>query len=306
MSGKPCSPYGSELLRLLRPHQWAKNLLLFLPVLLAHQLDDSHRLLRVVWGATMFSLAASAVYTVNDARDLEADRLHPRKRNRPLARGTIPSAHVPFIASALAAAALAGSALWISREFVLWLLVYLVANGLYTFRLKQIPILDVLLLTLMYVLRLQAGGVAGSVEVTGWLLSFSLFVFLSLALGKRYQELAQSRASGADDDSPVRGYQVGDLNMVCMLGVVSGLVSVLVLALYLRGDRVMELYRAPALLWPLCPLVLYWLGRFWFLNTRGRMGDDPVLFALRDPVSYLVGLLLLAIVLAARHLQFAG
>jgi len=298
----PPASYAREVLRLLRPHQWAKNGLLLLPLFLAHELTDPGKLGRALLGVVGFSLLASAVYVINDWRDIDADRRHPDKCRRPLARGSVPPSHALPLAAVLAAAALTGAHLWTSSAFFGILLTYLVANVLYSFGLKRVPILDVLLLTCMYLFRIHGGGAAAGVPVTGWLTLFSLWFFLSIAFGKRYQELREARADGVEADAKVRGYQVGDTEAVGVLGLCAGVAAVFVLIRYVRGEQASELYQSSELLWPACLPVLYWIGRFWRLNFKGRMRHDPVLFALKDPTSYVAAALTAAIVLAARHI----
>ena len=163
--------------------------------------------------------------------------------------------------------------------------------------------IDVVLLTLMYAVRILAGGVAAGLPVTDWLLSFGLFFFLSLALGKRYQELMGAKEEG-DTIRKIRGYQVGDLGVVGTTGMGAALVSVLVMALYIRSPEVVELYRTPRLLWLICPLILYWVGRFWILTGRDEMHDDPIVFALKDRISYLIGACVAVLILVAHGFGF--
>lgn len=276
------------ILLLLRPHQWAKNVLLFLPVLLAHRFMELPVLLNVVWAAGCFCLLASSVYVLNDYLDVEADRRHPNKRNRPLAAGTFPLKMAPPLFAGMALTALVAAYALLPRAFTLVLFVYLVANLLYSFKLKHIPVLDVVFLTLMFVLRIYAGGVAGGIEVTDWLLSFSLFFFLSLAFAKRAQELKLVMDANPESSGKIRGYLPRDQACITQIGICSGMLSVMVLALYVRDDSITEVYASSHILWLLCPLILYWIGRLWLLTLRGGMGDDPVLFAVRDKISYLI------------------
>ncbi|MCC5843943.1 MAG: UbiA family prenyltransferase [Verrucomicrobia bacterium] len=289
--------------RLLRPYQWSKNLLIFLPPLLAHEVTGAEKLPHLVWAFICFSLAASAVYVLNDFVDVEADRRHPRKRFRPLASGAVPRGYAVPLSLALAGATLAAGAFLLPYPF-LWVLAgYLAANVAYTFWCKHQPVLDVVVLTQMYVIRIVAGGVAAGVEVTDWLLGFSLFQFLSLAFAKRYAELLEARASGGAEGDLIRGYRLGDLAVVRILGVSSGMLAALVMALYIRSPDVLRLYTEPKLLWLVCSALIFWTGRLWLLADRGEMSDDPVAFALRDRASYWTGLFLAAVVLAAKQLS---
>lgn len=298
-------PDWRAYLRQLRPHQWAKNALLFVPLFLAHKWFDPALLGAVLLAVVFFSLAASGVYLLNDFVDVEKDRKHPSKRRRPLASGAIPLWQAPILASALLITSVV-CAFWLIRPlFGLILLAYVIANAGYSGGLKRQPMMDVVLLTLMYVIRILAGGVAAGLPVTDWLLTFGLFFFLSLAFGKRYQELAEAKL---EDDTPgrkIRGYRVGDLSLIESAGIGSGLVAVLVLALFLRSSDVAILYQSPRLLWLICPLILYWVGRFWIITIRGGMHDDPVVFALKDRLSYGLGLAMAGVVLAAHAVDIS-
>lgn len=291
------------ILRLLRPHQWAKNVLLFLPLLLAHRFTEVSLLLDIVLAAACFSLLASSVYVLNDYLDVEADRRHPGKRNRPLASGSIPLKTAPPLFLGLAVTALTAAGLLLPRGFLIVLILYLLSNLLYSFKLKHIPLLDVVLLTLMFVLRIYAGGVAGGIPVTDWLLSFSLFFFLSIAFAKRMQELKLAIKADPASSAPVRGYRPEDQHCISQIGICSGMLSVMVLALYVRDSTITAIYASSHLLWLLCPLILYWIGRFWLITLRGGMEDDPVLFSIRDKISYLILLAVVAVVQAAYWLD---
>jgi 4-hydroxybenzoate polyprenyltransferase len=289
--------------RLLRPYQWVKNTLLFLPLLLAHEVYAASQAGAVLIAFVCFSLAASAVYVLNDFADVEADRLHPRKRFRPIASGAVPRRHAPPLALILAAGSLAGGAVLLPFPFFWVLAGYLAANLAYSFWCKHQPVLDVVVLTQMYVVRIVAGGVAAGIEVTDWLLGFSLFQFLSLAFAKRYVELLEAREAGGEDGDIIRGYRLGDLPVVRILGVSSGMLAALVMAMYIRSPDVLRLYATPKLLWLVCAALIYWTARIWMLADRAEMSDDPVRFALRDRVSYWTLLFLTAVILAAKYLN---
>ena len=286
--------------RLLRPHQWSKNLLLLVPPLGAHRLDPG--VLRpALLAVVAFSLAASSAYVVNDLLDLESDRAHPVKSRRPLAAGVIS----PLAALAVAAAALAAAfllALALPAPFAGAVAAYAAITVAYSVRLKRVAVLDVLVLASLYTLRILAGTLATGVPTSSWLFTLAIFLFLSLALVKRTSELrriagplpAGDRAMGG------RGYTTADLETLSMLGVASGLLAVLVLALYLSSADVARLYAHHERLWLLCPLALYWVSRLWLLARRGVIDEDPVLFALTDRASHLVGLGAVLVVLAGR------
>jgi 4-hydroxybenzoate polyprenyltransferase len=299
--------------RLLRVHQWSKNLLLLVPPLGAHRLSPDV-LGPAVVGVAAFSLAASSAYVVNDLLDLEADRAHPLKSRRPLAAGEIsPAAALTVAAAALLAAF--GLALTAGPAFLGALCIYWVTTIAYSLRLKRVAVLDVLVLASLYTLRILAGTLATGVPTSSWLFTLAIFLFLSLALVKRTSELRRMSAEGASTPPPSengdrvaggsrhllargRGYSTGDLEILSMLGVASGLVAVLVLALYVASGDVTRLYAHHERLWLLCPLALYWVSRIWLLARRGLVDEDPVLFALRDRPSWIVGALAAAVVVA--------
>ncbi|HZR38454.1 MAG TPA: UbiA family prenyltransferase [Nevskia sp.] len=284
-------------LRALRPHQWAKNALLFVPILAAHAWSNLDGLRATALGFAAFCLCASATYLLNDLLDLEADRAHPRKRQRPFASGLLhPGAGLA--ASALLAAA-AFVLAWVTAPLLCALLAFYAALSLgYSFRIKKLVMLDVITLAALYTLRIIAGAAAARVEASFWLLAFSMFLFLSLALVKRCAEL---HALIAEQRSQTRGrgYHAEDLPVLQQLGGASGYLSVLVLALYINSSASQQLYRHPQLLWLLCPLLLYWISRVWIITHRGAMHDDPVVFALRDRSSRWLGLLAALIVALA-------
>jgi 4-hydroxybenzoate polyprenyltransferase len=286
------SPFR-ELLRCLRLHQWIKNVIIFVPLLTAHQLGNLQTLRQAALAFAAFCLCASAVYLLNDVLDLDADRHHPTKRHRPFARGTLPLQVGLFGGPALLLAAL-GVGLLLSLSFAAVLLGYFVVATAYSLRLKQIALLDVFCLAGLYTLRLVAGHVATGIAWSAWLLVFSMFIFLSLALMKRFQELQSLRQKNGGEVKG-RGYTAGDLQLVTVLGLVSGFVAVLVLALYVNSDHVVKLYAHPTALLLACPLLLYWIARVWFLAHRGQMHDDPTAFACKDWVSYAIGAATLAV-----------
>lgn len=281
-------------LRALRVHQWVKNVLLFVPLLAAHRVQEPALLATAVLAFFAFSLCASGVYLLNDLMDLASDRAHPTKRHRPLAAGTLPLATGALAAPLLIAGALGASALLLPSGFVLALVLYLVLNTLYTFVLKRVAIADVIFLASLYSLRVLAGGLATDIPVSPWLIGFSLFFFLSLAVLKRYADLRILAASGEVEASPGRDYSVDDAALLLAMGPASGYMAVVVLVLYVQSEDVTGLYRTPELLWLMAPLLVYWISRVWWIAHRGRMTDDPIVFTSRDPASWLVGVLALA------------
>lgn len=289
----PVKPY--PLLRALRPHQWSKNLLIFLPICLAHKIGDISIFLQAISAFIAFSLAASAVYLLNDLSDLEADRSHSIKRFRPIASGDISVKEaLLFVPILLAYAALIS--LTLPKQFSITLLIYLVATSFYSIKLKELPVIDIVVLALLYTVRIVAGGKACGVIVSQWLISFSLFLFLSLACLKRYSELLLLGQRDRGAAVRGRGYMAGDKEIVSQFGASSGYLSLLVLVFYVNSKEVAALYGHSQYLWLLCPLVLYWITRAWLLAHRGEVNQDPVVFALTDKVSYLVLIGMLAIV----------
>ena len=297
---KSSTNYWGSLGRSLRPEHWIKNLLVFVPIVMAHELHDGVKLMHVVVTFMSFSLCASGVYLLNDLFDLEADRLHPKKKLRPLASGALPvqmgliSAPLLMLAGFLVAAQLP-TKLVLGTVFV-----YTAATTLYSTYVKRIPILDVLLLTGLYLIRILGGGIAADVQVSPWLIAFSMFLLLSLAFSKRQAELIdQTMAGESQGIASKRGYREQDTAVLQQFGVTSGYLSVLVLALYVNGTDVTRLYRHPQVIWLACPMLLFWISRVWFLASRGKLSEDPVVFAARDPISYLLGVIVLLILFVA-------
>jgi 4-hydroxybenzoate polyprenyltransferase len=278
------------LVRALRIHQWVKNLLVFVPVVLDHKLFDAETMGKAATAFAAFCCAASSAYILNDILDVEADRRHPTKRYRPFAAGTLPPALGLVLVPGLLASAFAASWSSLPASFIELLAIYVVLTTMYSVYLKRVAVVDVLLLASLYTLRVLAGIAASQVRFSTWLLAFSMFLFLSLAFLKRYTEV--SAMDGASTD-PVhgRGYLRGDREWLGSMGGASGYLSVLVLALYINSEQVVALYRNPLLLWLVCPLLLFWTSHMWLLAHRGRIHDDPIVATVRDPVSYLLGAL---------------
>lgn len=284
-------------IKALRIYQWLKNLLVLVPLLTAHRFLDLPAVADGIVAFLAFGMCASGVYVLNDLLDLTPDRMHPRKRKRPFAAGRLPLLHGLLVAPLLT---LAGFALAVlcSPAFALVLLCYYVMTLTYSLKLKRIVMIDVVLLAALYTVRIIGGTVAIGSELSFWLLAFSMFVFLSLAMLKRYTELAAALASGKEM-AIGRGYSVADLPLVQSLGAAAGYIGVLVFALYINSPESLELYSNPKLLWLLCPILLYWISRMWIVSHRGDMHDDPIVFAAMDRVSQIVIGLCVVIVLAA-------
>jgi 4-hydroxybenzoate polyprenyltransferase len=291
------SPQGSRLrawAKLLRLYQWAKNALVFVPLATAHRFDLA-ALGAAIAAFVAFSLAASAIYVVNDLVDIEADRKHPTKKNRPLAAGTLPVAAALYVAAGLVLTAIAIACL-VTTEFMAVLGFYLVLTTAYSFYLKRKMLVDVIALAILYTTRVIAGAAAVAVPVSAWLLVFSIFIFTTLALTKRYVELA-ARIDGDLPDPSNRDYRKSDLSVVAALAAGAAFNAVTVFALYISSDAVHHLYRRPDALWLICPILMYWLSRILMLAHRRALDDDPVLFALKD-LNSLVAFGLIAEILA--------
>lgn len=285
------------LLKALRPHQWVKNMLLFVPLAAAHRAGDPGLLVNAMLAFVAFGLCASSVYLLNDMLDLEADRLHLRKRHRPFAAGHLSLLAGFVLAPALLAAAIA-LALQLPRDFLIVLLCYYALTLAYSFGVKRIVLADTIALAGLYTIRIVAGAAAVGVPLSFWLLLFSIFLFLSLALVKRYAELDTMQRQGKLNAAG-RGYLVEDLSIINSMGAASGYLCVIILALYINSPDVEVLYSHPQVIWFLCVLLLYWISRVWLRAHRGTMEDDPLVFALKDPVSLVVGLLAAATVITA-------
>jgi len=286
--------------RALRPIQWVKNVLLFVPLLLGHEFGNMQKLLACCLAFVAFSACASAVYVLNDLLDIEADRHHPVKRKRPFASGALPIAYGPLLVAGCLAFGITLSLVALPGEFAAYVGLYLVVNCLYSFWLKQKLVLDVLLLAGMYVLRIIMGGVAAELVVSEWLMALSMFLFTSLAFAKRHAELA--RLSDEDQQTARgRGYRVEDLSLIESVGPTSGYLAVLVLALYINSENatMKQLYTHPRALWLICPLLLYWITRLWFVVKRRELNEDPLLYALRDRVGIVIGILVFALAVIA-------
>ena len=283
------------LLRAIRPQQWLKNVLVFLPLFAAHSFDFA-TIGAAALAFVAFSLVASSVYLLNDLLDLESDRAHPRKRERPFASGAIPLSWGTALAPGLL---LAGGllSLPLGPEFIGVMAVYYFVTMAYSFVLKRRLVVDICALAGLYTLRIIAGAVATGIPLSVWLLAFSMFFFFSLAAMKRKTELVSSAEEGAQK-AYGRGYVTDDLPLVSNMAVASGYVSVLVMALYINSPAVTVLYSATEPLWGICLILLYWLSRMVMLAHRGQMDDDPVVFAVKDRVSLLCGGLIFALVLS--------
>ncbi len=291
------------LWRAMRPHQWLKNVLVFVPLLTATDIDHVTGALTALMAFLAFSLVASGVYLANDLLDLEADRRHPRKRKRPLAAG-----HLPLPLAVLASTGLFGTGLaiaWaISAMFGAALCVYVLVTLAYMLRLKRVPILDSIVLASLYTLRIIGGAAAIAVVPSFWLLAFSVFFFMSLALGKRFAELVELEGTGSPSAIPGREYRPEDLQTLLAQGNATGCAAVVVMALYIHSGLEPGQYRFPELLWLICLVLLYWVSKFWLNAQRREIVGDPVIWAATNRVSRGLAVLAVVLLVAARWFPF--
>ncbi|MBX3042318.1 MAG: UbiA family prenyltransferase [Candidatus Kapabacteria bacterium] len=281
----------------IRVHQWVKNLLIFMPPLLAHKtgFDDYFN---VIWAFLSFSFVASGIYVINDLADIESDRNHDGKKNRPAASGNISILTCLKIIPVMILSGYLMSIMALGINFTMILVAYTIITVLYSFRLKKIYLLDIIILSLLYTSRLIAGGVATGTEISPWLFSFSMFVFLSLGAMKRYTEL-KGLIESNKTKTRGRDYYVEDIPLISMIGISAGIVSTLVFTLYIDNPDVIKLYNSPFYLYLITPVVLYWILRMWFIAHRGMMNDDPIVFGLKDKASYIVAAIIFLIALGA-------
>ena len=280
----------------LRPHQWLKNGLIALPAIAAHS-TTHHSLINVLIALMSFSLGASCNYLINDIIDLPHDRAHLEKRHRPIASGLLPTSHAVVLIGLLAAFSVALASMLPTR-FIAVLIAYFTLSIAYSLYLKKKLMIDVVLLAALYGIRVVAGGAATGITLSDWLVAFCFFIFFSLALMKRAAELVRLPPNSTEEIAG-RSYRGEDRQTITALMAASGFVAVLVLALYITSPAVATLYRNPHLLWGICIVLIYWLGRAFILTDRGEMRLDPVLFAATDRVSLLVGGLVIAIFVVA-------
>lgn len=283
-------PLLRVVVKAIRVHQWLKNALVFVPIAAAHRINDVEADARVVAAFFAYSLCASSVYVLNDLTDLRSDRLHPRKRKRPFAAGDLSLKTGLLMIPLLLGTSLTIALVLLPLPFVAVLGTYYVCSMTYNFVAKERVVWDVILLAGLYVLRVIAGAAAVPVPLSFWLLAFSMFIFLSLALAKRYSEMFTMQKAGRSIAAG-RGYRTDDMPVIESMGVASGYLSVLIMALYINSPENHARYASPEALWGICPLLLFWMSRVWLKTHRGEMDDDPVVFAVRDPMSLVIGAL---------------
>ncbi len=291
------TPTIRNYLKGIRLHQWVKNLLVFIPFFLDHRFNDANAFIQLVMAFLCLSLIASFTYIINDLLDLESDRQNQYKRNRPFASCLISIKQAVVLMLFLLVGIIVLLSL-LSFPVIITLLVYLATTLSYSFYFKRIAILDVTILAGLFSLRVITGVVSIESEWSFWLLAFSMFFFLSLAFAKRYSEVENLRVEGRES-TVGRGYVVDDLPMLNSSGIAAGYISILVIALYIESEKVREMYSHPEILWLICPLLLFWIGRIWLITGRGEMHEDPIVFAIKDKVSILTVSLCFVIVLGA-------
>ncbi len=282
-----------NILKIIRPYQWVKNILIFIPMLMAHQLTVNNFILSIK-AFVIFSLIASSIYVINDIVDVKSDKKHPYKKYRPLAAGLInvdQCKKIIFFLILLSVIFLITT----NKNFFLLIISYFIISNLYTFILKKYIFIDLLILASLYTLRIIAGGLITGISVSIWLLSFSIFFFISLASVKRqiellnYKKLKKKEISG-------RGYTLKDEKVINNVSILSGCVSILVLIFYINSPQVHKLYSSPSIMWGICIIMIFWIFRIIVVAKKGKIKDDPIVYAIKDKISYLCFFLILCII----------
>lgn len=290
--------YGyKSLLQALRPHQWLKNILIFVPVVMAHQFSFDN-LISTLIAFLLFCAVASAGYLINDLSDVESDRQNRYKNRRAFASGAISLPVGWLTIPILLVTSILVSVNYLPYQFSYSIGLYLILTVLYTKLLKSLPNIDVFTLAFLYTLRMLAGGYAVNIHLSFWLITFSLFFFISLGMLKRYSELLEME--DFNKSLPGRAYKKSDADFVGSAGISSGYIAIAVLALYIKDLNISDLYKSPNYIWFICPIMLYWITRVWFLAQRGQLHHDPVYFAVKDRVSWILILLIAACFLIAK------
>lgn len=280
INNKPSSM--KALLKAMRLHQWAKNLLIFVPLLFSHSYTDMQLSLLALGTFFVFSFCASGIYIINDLLDIEDDRTHATKNKRPFAAGSLSPIKGVFASICLVGLPLLFCANFLGTNVTLVVALYIILTNIYSFYLKHFSTIDVITLTCLYTIRIIAGGVVIAATLSPWLLNFSLFFFLSLAYMKRYIELSNNKRRGKKSG---RNYDVEEMDIILITGVVNGGLAILTLSMYLNSEFVTTSYLSPQALWLICPLLMFWIYRAWMWAKREKIDDDPVVFALKDKIS---------------------
>jgi len=286
-----------DIVQEIRIHQWLKNLLLFIPPIMAHQIGDSRVLIHALVGFFSFSALASCMYVMNDLLDIPSDRAHKTKRLRPIALGTISALQAVLLAIFLITISFLLALTILPFSFFQMLVLYIFMNAIYSLRAKKVPYLDISILAGLYVLRIVAGSAATNVPTSSWLFFFAGCFFFYLASMKRVIELLQLQK--AQDTAPGRGYSKLDTKALITLGITFSILSCIILGLYITSNTVTLLYTQPHILWLLLPLLIIWIVRMWYLTLTNKLPDDPVLFTSKDAVSYGIGTAVIGILLLA-------
>ncbi len=286
----------TSIFKVMRPHQWTKNLLMFLPLLLAHNIRFKG-VLSEVFALGCFCLTASATYMINDLLDIEVDRRHPRKKLRPFASGDLSAVLGFCLIAVFLILGFAGARL-LPVRFLAWLAIYVVMTLAYSLFLKREALVDVLMLSGLYLTRIEAGGAATRTPLSNWMVGFSIFLFLALAFVKRFAELENLRLRSVAPRND-RGYHIADLEQLRAFGTSSSYAAVVIFAIYINGRDVTALYHHPSVLWLIVPLQILWLSRVWLFASRGKLDEDPVIFALTDRLSLLIGAAVAAVAICA-------
>ncbi len=281
-----------SFIKAMRVYQWSKNILVFLPIILAHQFQDFDLMLKTIFAFFSFCFLASAGYILNDFLDRESDREHPDKKDRPIASGRVTTHEAIFLFFSLFAIGITTAYLQ-SMDLLIVTLIYFLCSTSYSIKLKEVPILDVFLLTSLYAWRILGGSIVTNIPISAWFLAFSGFLFWGLALVKRGAELKMNEASGKKNNR--RGYLASDFQLVSQMGVSSNFLSVLVFAFYIHDKKVQNIYHYPELLWLICPLLMGWFSRVWLKVHRGEMHHDPIVFAAKDGASLIMWLLIVSV-----------
>lgn len=296
--------------KLLRPHQWVKNLLVFLAPILGQEIGEGEIALTGLWAFLSLSLVASAVYVLNDLIDLQADRKHPTKCLRPLASGAVAPGLAPAIIIVMLIAGFSMAYFLVDAAAYCYALAsYFAVTTLYTFWLKRIVMVDALVLGGLFTLRIVMGSVATEVPSSVWLLAFSMFIFTSIAFGKRFSELFKYQKVTADDPQLEslrrRGYEPSDLLLVEIIGICTGVMAVLVMALYMNAEAAARFYDYPQALWGVVLAVFYWVCNFWMMAHRGKVAEDAVKYIVLDRSSWISAGMVAACMVIARW-PFSG
>jgi len=284
-------------IKAMRLHQWVKNILIFVPLFMAQLWNQTDNILLTIAAFFMFGLTASSVYLLNDMLDLEADRRHPRKKNRPFASGQL-SLGIGIFLTILIPLITLPISYFISINFFIIILIYLALTLAYSFILKAYVLIDAIVLASLYTIRVIAGAAVIKIMPSFWLLAFSMFIFISLALIKRCSELYTLKSMDKNH-SEGRDYEVNDIPVLQSMGLASGFTSVLVIALFINSPEVIVRYSHPQILWLLCPALLYWISRVWLKTQRGEMHDDPIVFSIKDRGSQFTAAAMLLILLVS-------